>query len=100
MKGKRIIRASKALKSRTNWAKIDATKDDEIDYSDAPATDAEFWSSAQIVMPEPKVALGVRFDRDVVDWFKDQGSGYQTRMNAVLRAYMESQKSPRKKVSG
>lgn len=64
-----------------------------IDYSDIPATDEAFWADAKWVIPENKVALGVRFDRDVVDWFKSQGTGYQTRMNAVLRLYMERTKS-------
>jgi len=66
-----------------------------IDFSDNPEADEEFWSDAEWIVPENKVALGVRFDRDVVDWFKEQGPGYQTRMNAVLRFYMERKKNRR-----
>lgn len=54
--------------------------------------DEDFWKHARVVMPPPhgKKHLGLRLDQDVVDWFKAQGRGYQTRMNAVLRSYMEA----------
>ena len=53
---------------------------------------AEWLDSAVIVMPaRRKERITARFDKDVVDWFKKQGKGYQTRMNAVLRAYYEAQ---------
>ncbi|MDX2224126.1 MAG: BrnA antitoxin family protein [Rhodospirillaceae bacterium] len=55
---------------------------------DTVALNRDFWRSAQLVEPEPKVPLSVRVDRDVLDFFKAAGKGYQTRMNAVLRAYM------------
>lgn len=77
---------------KTDWDRVKNMTDDDIDYSDIPATDEAFWADAKWVIPENKVALGVRFDRDVVDWFKSQGAGYQTRMNAVLRLYMERTK--------
>ena len=46
------------------------------------------WSRAQINMPQPKQPISVRLDADVIDFFKSQGKGYQTRINAVLRSYM------------
>lgn len=65
--------------------------DREIDFSDIPELDDEFWKRARVVAPaDPKTQLTVRFDADVVDWFKSSGRGYQTRMNAVLRAYVDS----------
>lgn len=67
-------------------------RNEEIDCSDIPATDEAFWHDAELVLPGQKVALGVRFDKDIVDWFKSQGPGYQTRMNTVLRYYMDSQR--------
>ena len=48
------------------------------------------WSNAQIGFPPPKQQLTMRLDQDVVDWFKAQGRGYQTRINAVLRSYVEA----------
>ena len=63
--------------------------------SDAPEAEslgAEFWSSARVVMPAGKTSVHLRLDSDVVDWFKANGKGHLTRMNAVLRAYVEAQK--------
>jgi uncharacterized protein (DUF4415 family) len=65
--------------------------DAEVDTYDIPALDEAFWKSARVVMPEQgKRQLTVRLDGDVLDWFKAQGKGYQTRMNAVLRSYYEA----------
>ena len=66
-------------------------KDEEIDYSDIPALDAAFFENAVIVLPKPKASVSIRLDQEVLDWFKGQGKGYQTRINALLRAYMEAQ---------
>ncbi|MFQ5569543.1 MAG: BrnA antitoxin family protein [Rhodothermales bacterium] len=66
--------------------------DEEIDYSDIPETDAAFWASAHVVMPGKKKAVSLRLDLDVLEWFKAQGRGYQTRINAVLRSYMDAHK--------
>ena len=49
------------------------------------------WTRAKLVTPEPKKAISLRVDPDVLEFFKSQGAGYQTRMNAVLRAWMEAQ---------
>ena len=55
--------------------------------------DAEFWDNARVVMPPPnKASVHLRLDADVLDWFRDQGRGHLTRMNAVLRSYMEARK--------
>lgn len=80
-------------RSRTNWAKIDALKDNEIDTSDIPEQKKAFFKHAVLKFPEPKTAVTIRLDRQVLDWFKAKGPGYQTRINALLRAYMEAHKS-------
>ncbi len=65
--------------------------DEAVDTSDIPALDEAFWKSARVVMPgRGKRQLTVRLDGDVLEWFKAQGKGYQTRMNAVLRSYYEA----------
>ncbi|HTV65275.1 MAG TPA: BrnA antitoxin family protein [Bryocella sp.] len=66
-------------------------RDSDIDYSDIPKLGNAFWKNAKLVMPEPKDRLTIRIDHDVVEWLKKQGSGYQTRINAILRSYMVSQ---------
>jgi uncharacterized protein (DUF4415 family) len=66
-------------------------EDKDIDYSDIPELDEEFFKNAVVVYPDaPKTQMTVRLDADMVDWFKAQGRGYQTRMNAVLRAYYQA----------
>jgi uncharacterized protein (DUF4415 family) len=50
---------------------------------------ADFWDQATLVVPEPKVPISLRVDRDVLEWFRNAGDRYQSRMNAVLRSYME-----------
>jgi len=59
---------------------------------DARATDEEFWKSAKVVMPTPKEIVTMRLDADLLRWFRQQ-RGYQTRINAILRAYMQAQES-------
>jgi uncharacterized protein (DUF4415 family) len=62
-----------------------------IDTSDIPELDASFWEKAELVKPLTKQAISLRIDSDVLDWFKSQGKGYQSLMNAVLRSYVEHQ---------
>ncbi len=85
--------------SKTDWQRVNALSEAEIesaarDDADAPPLDDAFWAKARIIMPHriPKEPRYTRFDADVLDWFKAQGPGWQTRMNAVLRSYVEAQK--------
>jgi uncharacterized protein (DUF4415 family) len=61
---------------------------------DAPLLDETFWREARVVFPGPvrKKHTGLRIDEDLLAWFRTHDPGYQTRMNAVLRAYVEAQK--------
>lgn len=61
----------------------------EIDFSDIPETTDMFWADATVRMPVEKTAISIRIDSDVLDFFRRQGKGYQSRINAVLRAYKE-----------
>ena len=54
----------------------------------------DFWDDAELVFPEPKQAVSLRIDRDILQWFRRAGPRYQTRMNAVLRSYMEHHATP------
>jgi len=62
------------------------------DAPEGESLGADFWSSARVVMPGGKTSVHLRLDSDVVNWFKENGKGHLTRMNAVLRAYVEAQK--------
>jgi uncharacterized protein (DUF4415 family) len=62
---------------------------------DAPVAESlgeEFWKSARVVVPPGKTSVHLRLDSDVVEWFKSNGKGHLTRMNAVLRAYVDAKK--------
>ena len=83
-------------RSKTDWARVKALKDDQIDYSDSPKIDAAFFKNARLRLPEPKEAITIRLDRDILEWLRQQGTGYQTRINAVLRAYMEAHQPARR----
>lgn len=82
--------------SRTNLALVRAKSEAELakdietdpDFRNEPAN---WYEAAEAVMPAPKRPLSLRLDVDVVDWFRDQGPGYQTRINAVLRAFVTQQ---------
>lgn len=87
-------------KSETDWARLDAMTDAEIEASIASDPDwQEFkdidWSKAVLVIPPKKKAISIRVDEDVLDYFKKQGAGYQRRMNAVLRSYMQQKRKKR-----
>ncbi|TPV98409.1 MAG: hypothetical protein USCAAHI_02146 [Beijerinckiaceae bacterium] len=80
--------------SRTDLARVQAKTAEELERDIASDSDfsgvPEDWHKrAEAVMPTPKKLLSLRLDSDVVDWFKKQGPGYQTRINAVLRAFVQ-----------
>jgi len=83
--------------SQTDWSRVDAMTDEEISALRRDDPDwmelGDFdWSKAVAVYPIPKNAISIRLDSDVIDFFKAQGKGYQTRINAVLRHYMDEVK--------
>ena len=67
-----------------------ALPDDQIDYSDIPELDDDFWENARMVAPPGKERITFGVDRDVLEFFRKDGPGYQTRMNAVLRSFVEA----------
>ncbi len=80
-------------KSLTNWKKIDAMRDEDIDMSDIPELDDSFFKNAELVLPKRKVAVTLRVDADVVEWFRTKGKGYQTIMNAVLKGWVNQHRT-------
>ena len=79
--------------SATDWKRVDGVRDADVDVSEIPPLDASFFKDAELRLPGAKQSITVRLDSDVLEWFRSQGKGYQTWMNAVLRLYMESQKN-------
>jgi uncharacterized protein (DUF4415 family) len=81
----------KSIKS--DLKRIDALTDDSINYTDIAELDDQFFKEAKIVMPPGKKQLTIRLDKDMLEWMQSQGRGYQSRINAILRAYYEAHKS-------
>jgi len=89
------------LPDKTDWDRLRAMTEEEIEA--AARADPEWeglldidWSKAQLVMPRRKEAISIRLDDDVLSYFKSLGAGYQTRINAVLRHFMEQTQAKRK----
>lgn len=72
---------------------MDGVRDADVDTHEIAPLDESFFKNAELRVPGPKKSITVRLDADVLEWFRAQGKGYQTRINAVLRLYMESQKN-------
>jgi uncharacterized protein (DUF4415 family) len=77
-------------RSETDWEFLASDSDEGIDFSDIPKLGADFWKNAKPRMPQKKDSVTIRLDRDMLDWFRGMGGGYQTKINAVLRSYMRS----------
>jgi uncharacterized protein (DUF4415 family) len=81
---------------RSNWPRVDAMTDADIDRAIANDPDTftmDDWTDAELVMPVKKRSIHLRIDPDVLDYFRGTGRGYLTRMNAVLRAYAHRRKA-------
>lgn len=104
MKEKRITHVSRTGLSehpgRTDWDRVDRqdpAQDPEFDNADWDIDQAValtgVFCGTPLPEPTPKKAISLRLDPDILEFFKSEGKGYQTRMNAVLRAYMNAQKA-------
>ncbi|CAM3584696.1 hypothetical protein CCOS865_03784 [Pseudomonas reidholzensis] len=80
--------------SKTDWSHLAQQDDPEIDTSDIPELGEAFFRQAELRVPA-KQTVTIRLDADVLAWFKDQGAGYQTRINQLLRQYMQAQQNRR-----
>lgn len=83
---------TKNAKGKTDWAALKAMPDSKIKFTqDAPQTSPDDWADAVahrgLPLPVKKEQIALRVDADVIHWFRAQGAGWQTRMNAVLKAY-------------
>ena len=88
----------RAAESQTDWARLAAMTEEEVERLAAEdmaelGIDPDWMEHATVRFPRPKERVTVRLDPDVLDWLKAQGRGYQTRINAILRAYYEAQKT-------
>jgi uncharacterized protein (DUF4415 family) len=78
--------------SKKRLKALTSKKDSKIDLSEIPELGSRFWKEAKVELPKVKKAISIRLDPDVLDWFRSQGKGYQSIINAVLRSYVEARK--------
>ncbi len=79
--------------SQTDWQKLEAMTDEEIDYSDIPPLDDDFFARATLRLPQqPQVVVTMQVDPDVFAWFDAQADGWERRIRAALRIYVEAHK--------
>ena len=76
--------------SKTNLARIDAMPDEEVDTAEIPPLTKAFFKQATLRLPTRKETITMRVDAEVLNWFKREGKGYQSRMNAVLKMFVEA----------
>jgi uncharacterized protein (DUF4415 family) len=98
MKEKRTGRTS--AKAGTDWKRVRSMSDTQVRRviaadPEARATDADFWKNARVVMPRTKETITIRLDADLLEWLRKK-KGYQTRINAVLRTYMQGNMNPQR----
>jgi uncharacterized protein (DUF4415 family) len=88
MSGKPTI--AKYSLSEIRAARARGEDETRADAPEAESLGADFWKDARVVMPRGKTSVHLRLDSDIVEWFKTHGKGHLTRMNAVLRAYVDA----------
>lgn len=95
MKGKDIVRYTRhnLPKGKTRWMEVENMSEEEIEKAAKTDLDNPRWTkkmlkSAVLHMPKKKVHVHIYLDQDIVDWFKSDGKGYQTRINSVLKSYV------------
>lgn len=100
MSRKRIVKrkAGERRRGRTDFARLDRMTDEEVEAAavadpDNPPATAEWLKTAKLVERPTKEAISIRIDADILEWFRTQGSRYQSMMNAVLRSYVEHKRA-------
>ena len=86
---------STIVKRSLNEIRAMRARGEDLTRPDAPEAETlgeDFWRNARVVMPRGKTSVHLRLDSDIVEWFKANGKGHLTRMNAVLRAYVDAHK--------
>lgn len=90
------MNAKSTSKRRSNFdeeiARLKRMPDSEIDFSDIPEMDEAFWANAKLVKHPKKIAISIRLDEDVLQWFRENTDPYQREINRVLRTYVEHQR--------
>ncbi len=82
--------------SKTNWARVDALTDEQIDTSDVPPLEEDFFQRATLRQPSPYGMVAVEIDAETLSWYEAQGEQARERMSAALRIYAHAHQTQRK----
>lgn len=93
-----IISANDIKLDPDEVARVRNISDEDIDFSEIPELSADFWDNAVIVYPDKKERISIRLDSEIIAFFKSQGKGYQSKINAVLKHYVTTKRRSRRKV--
>ena len=91
MSKKNIMKKS----SETDWEGLAAMTDEQIDYSDIPPLPDTFFKRAEVWHPQPKVAVTVELDADILEWFKEESEDWKASVQTALRLFVEANKAYR-----
>ena len=80
------------LSNKTNWNHLKTMTEKEIDYSDIPETDLEFWNDSEVVSIHKKVQMEIEIDEDIALWLNQFGEKSNKAINNLLRSYFISAK--------
>lgn len=98
---KELLAMQERGEDKSNWAEAAAKRDAEIEavIADDPeeAGMVVDWSTASVELPQPKAVLNMRVDYEVLEYFRNQGKGYQTKINSVLRSYVDHRQHKEKR---
>lgn len=86
-----LATTTRAVKGFPRREKLEKTNDEDIDYSDIPELDEQVFKNAKIVYPAKKERISINIKKDTLNWFRAQGRGYQSLIDAILEAYVKSQ---------
>ena len=80
--------------SKTDWERLKNMKDEDIDFSDIPETNEDFWKDAEVIVPiKKKVDVTITVDEDIADWLSELGAKSNKAVNSLLHAYFITIKS-------
>jgi uncharacterized protein (DUF4415 family) len=89
-----MIPKDSSLKPTRRNSRRDKVEGKKDSSSGIPEPDDTFLSHPLVHLPKKKEAISIRLDSDVIQWFRSKGRGYQTKINHLLRAYVEAQTEP------
>jgi len=94
--GEELDAMRKRGEGKTDWKRLAKMTDEDIDFSDIPELEDDAWANATVVIPELKKKVSIKIDREALEYFRKDGSGYQKRMSAALKSFVRAHQDNKK----